>query len=161
MVSDLSTVWLVAEIPELNAGGVAVRQSVEAEVPAFPGESISGRLSFVSATLNPDSRTVRVRMNLANPHGKYKPAMLATMTLHDKVQRERVVPVTALVREDNQEHVFVKRGADTFILRQITAGEQFGDTRVVESGIAPGEKIVIDGAFHLNNERKRRAIGGA
>lgn len=160
MVADLSTVWLVADIPELNAGGVVVRQPVEAEIPAFPGETISGRLSFVSATVNPETRTVRVRMNLANPHGKYKPAMLATMTLHDKAQREEVVPVTALVREENQDHVFIARTSDTFLLRPVKTGEQFGDLRVIKNGLAPGEKIVVDGAFHLNNERKRRAMGG-
>ncbi len=161
MVADLSNVWMVADIPELNAGGVAVHQAVEAEIAAFPNETITGRLSFVSATVNPETRTVRVRMNLANPRGKYKPAMLATMTLQDKVQREEVVPLTAIVREDNQDHIFVERSPDTFILRQIATGAQFGDTRVVKSGVAPGEKIVIDGAFHLNNERKRRAMGGA
>jgi cobalt-zinc-cadmium efflux system membrane fusion protein len=87
--------------------------------------------------------------------------MLATMTLQDKVQREEVVPLAAIVREENQDHVFVQRGPDTFLLRQIATGEQFGDTRVVKSGLAPGEKIVTDGAFHLNNERKRRALGGS
>jgi cobalt-zinc-cadmium efflux system membrane fusion protein len=161
MVADLSNVWMVADIPELNAGGVTVHQPVEAEIPAFPKETISGRLSFVSATVNPETRTVRVRMNLANPRGKYKPAMLATMTLQDKIQREEVVPLTAIVREDNQDNVFVEKSPDTFLLRQITTGEQFGDARVVKSGLAPGEKIVVDGAFHLNNERKRRALGGA
>jgi cobalt-zinc-cadmium efflux system membrane fusion protein len=160
MVADLSTVWLIADIPELNAGHVAVGQSVNAEIPAFPNEPVSGRLSFVSATVNPETRTVRVRMNLPNPQGKYKPAMLATMTLRDGARRERVVPVTAIVREENQDHVFVQGSADTFILRQITTGEQYGDSRVVRSGIQPGEKIVVDGAFHLNNERKRRAMGG-
>jgi cobalt-zinc-cadmium efflux system membrane fusion protein len=161
MVADLSNVWMVADIPELNAGGVMVHQAVEAEIPAFPNEKISGRLSFVSATVNPETRTVRVRMNLANPRGRYKPAMLATMTLQDKVQREEVVPLAAIVREENQDHVFVQRGPNTFLLRQIATGEQFGDTRVVKSGLAPGEKIVTDGAFHLNNERKRRAVEGS
>jgi cobalt-zinc-cadmium efflux system membrane fusion protein len=152
---------MVADIPELNSGGVSLHQAVQAEIPAFPNETISGRLAFVSATVNPETRTVRVRMNLANPRGKYKPAMLATMTLQDRIQREEVVPVAAIVREDNQDHVFVERSSDTFVLRQITAGEQFGDTRVVKNGLAPGEKIVVDGAFHLNNERKRRIMGGA
>ncbi len=114
LLADLSNVWLVADIPEQNAGDIAVGKTVEAEAAAFPGETIRGRLSFVSATVNPESRTVRVRMNVANPHGRYKPAMLATMRMKDQVQRERVIPVTAVVRENNNDNVFIQTGPRTF-----------------------------------------------
>lgn len=161
MLADLSRVWLVADIPEQNAGDIAVGKVVEAEAAAFPGESINGRLSFVSATVNPESRTVRVRMNLANPKGRYKPSMLATMRLKDRVQRERVVPVTAVVRENNRDNVFVQTGPNSFVLREVELGGEFGDVRALTSGIGPEETIVLDGAFHVNNERKKALQGGA
>lgn len=160
LITDLSNVWLVADIPEQNSGNVTVGKTLEAEIPAFPGEKIQGHLSFVSATVNPETRTVRVRMNLPNPQGRYKPAMLATVTLEDQAQRERVLPATAIVRENNQDHVFVQIASDKFLLRPVNLGGEYGDRRAVISGINPGEKIVLDGAFHLNNERKRVAIEG-
>ena len=161
LLADLSTVWLVADIPEQNAGDIAVGKAVEAEVAAFPGQPIVGRLSFVSATVNPESRTVKVRMNVSNPHGRYKPAMLATMKLKDRVQRERVIPVTAVIRENNRDNVFIQTAPKTFVLRQVELGGEFGDVRALIAGIEPNETIVLDGAFHVNNERKKALQGGA
>jgi cobalt-zinc-cadmium efflux system membrane fusion protein len=160
LLADLSTVWLVADIPEQNAGDVVVGKTVEAETAAFPGERIAGRLSFVSATVNPESRTVKVRMNLSNPRGRYKPAMLATMRLLDRVQRERVIPVTAVVRENNKDNVFIQTGPKTFILREVVLGGEFGDVRALTAGVEPNETMVVDGAFHVNNERKKALQGG-
>ena len=124
LLADLSKVWLVADIPEQNAGDVVAGKAVEAEAAAFPGEPIVGRLSFVSATVNPESRTVRVRMNVSNPRGRYKPSMLATMRLKDKGQRERVIPVTAVVRENNRDNVFMQTGPKTFVLREVELGRR-------------------------------------
>jgi cobalt-zinc-cadmium efflux system membrane fusion protein len=161
LLADLSTVWLVADIPEQNAGDAVVGKAVEAEAAAFPGEPILGHLSFVSATVNPESRTVKVRMNVSNPRGRYKPAMLATMRLKDRVRRERVIPVTAVVRENNKDNVFVQTGPKTFVLRELELGGEFGDVRALTAGIEPTETIVLDGAFHVNNERKKALQGGA
>ncbi len=71
-----------------------------------------------------------------------------------------MLPATAIVREDNQDFVFVQSTPDTFVLREVTLGETFDDARVLLKGIQPGEKIITDGAFHLNNERKRLALQG-
>jgi cobalt-zinc-cadmium efflux system membrane fusion protein len=154
-IADLSSVWLVADVPEQIAGEVAVGMAVEAEINAFPGRKIQGRLSFVSATVNPETRTVYVRMELPNPERKYKPAMLATMVLRNPTESRQVIPASAVVREEDLEHVFVQIDADTFVLRPVTLGEEFGNARVLIHGVRPGEKIVVDGAFHLNNERRR------
>lgn len=161
LLADLSNVWLVAEIPEQNAGDAAVGKEVEAETAAFPGEPIVGRLSFVSATVNPESRTVKVRMNVRNHGGRYKPAMLATMRLKDRMLRQRVIPVTAIVRENNRDNVFVKTGPKTFVLREVELGGEYGDVRALRAGVQANETIVLDGAFHVNNERKRALQGGS
>jgi cobalt-zinc-cadmium efflux system membrane fusion protein len=159
-IAELSSVWMVADVPEAAAGHLAVGQTVEAEVGAFPGEIVRGQLSFVSATVNPDTRTVRVRMDLPNPNRKYKPSMLATMLLKDQLERKQVVPSTAVVREGDNEHVFLQIGADTFQLREVVLGPEYSGRRVVVEGLHGGERIVIDGAFHLNNERRRLAQRG-
>ena len=128
---------------------------------AFPGETIRGQLSFVSATVNPDTRTVRVRLDLPNPKRKYKPAMLATMLLKDQLERKQVVPSTAVVREGDAECVMVEVGEHTYQLRTIVLGPEYGGRRVVIEGLKGNERIVVDGAFHLNNERRRIAMRGS
>lgn len=160
VVADLSHVWLVADVPEQAVANVHVGKTVQAEVSAYPELQIRGALSFVGATVQPDTRTVRARMNLPNPDHRYKPAMLAMMLLEDRAERLLVIPNTAVVREGNQDHVFVQSAPDTFLLRPVTLGAEVGDKRVLTSTLRDGEKIVTVGAFHLNNERKHLALQG-
>lgn len=160
-IADLSQVWLVADVPEANAGNLRVGQLVEAKIAALPGMTISGKLAFVSATVNPETRTVMVRMNVPNREKKLKPAMLATMELKEHTERQQVVPVAGIVREGNDDCVFVQRDTRTFVLREVKLGAEYGGRRVLVDGLRPGERIVVDGAFHLNNERRRRAVRGS
>jgi cobalt-zinc-cadmium efflux system membrane fusion protein len=159
-ISDLSSVWLVADVPEQTAGNIRVGQAVDAEIAALPGLRIHSRVSFVSATVNPETRTIRVRTDLRNPQRRFKPAMLATMTLKGDTVRQKVIPSTAVVREDDNEHVFVQTAPDTFVLRPVKLDGEFESKRVVLEGIQPGDRIVLDGAFHLNNERRRQMLRG-
>lgn len=161
IVADLSRVWLVADVPEQSAGSLRIGKRVQAEIPALPGEKIEGELSFVSATVDPETRTVRTRMNLPNPDRRYKPAMLATMTLVDGAERRLVVPASAVVRNGNEEGIFTRKAPNTFVLRRVELGEEFGDLRAVVSGLEEGTSIVVEGAFHLNNERMRVAVHGS
>ena len=161
IVADLSTVWLVADVPEQSAGAIHTGKLIRAEIPALPGETIEGKLTYVGATVNPETRTVRARADLPNPQRRYKPAMLATITLIDAAEPRRVVPESAVVREGNEEHVFVETADRTFLLRRVTLGLEFKDVRPVLEGLRDGEKIVLDGAFHLNNERRRMLLRGS
>lgn len=160
ILADLSHVWLVADVPEQTAGTLSAGKAVEAEIAALPGEIIRGQLTFVSAIVNPETRTVRARMDLPNPSGRYKPAMLANLTLQDLPEMQQVIPATAVVRESNEEYLFVQVAEDRFLLRKVRLGGEFGNVRVLLEGLHEGEKIVLDGAFHLNNERKRSALRG-
>ncbi len=159
-IADLSTLWLQADVPEQNAGHLSVGTAVSAEVSALPGVKIEGTLSFVSATVNPDTRTVRVRMDLPNPNGRFKPAMLATVMLKDTPAEQPVVPTSSVIREGDGEYVFVALDADTFVLRPVKLGAEVDGRRVLLEGLKAGERIVVDGAFHLNNERRRQLVRG-
>lgn len=159
-IADLTHLWLVADVPEQNAGPLKQGQYVEASIGAFPNLKLHGRLSFVSLTVNPETRTVRVRMELPNPNGIFKPAMLATMALKENREKRTVIPVDAVVREENVEHVFIERTPGTFVLRPVKLGDEYNGRRVLLEGVDPGERIVTAGAFHLNNERRRRAQRG-
>jgi cobalt-zinc-cadmium efflux system membrane fusion protein len=160
LVADLSTLWVVADIPEQRAGKVRAGEMVEADVVALPGRRIKGRLSFVGVTVDPETRTVRARMDVANPDMDLKPAMLATVLIRSDPQRMQVIPAAAVVREGNRDHVFVQIAPSRYRLRLVSLGDESDGRRVVLGGLLDGEQVVSEGAFHLNNERRQRATQG-
>lgn len=159
-IADLSTVWIVANVPEQDAGGLREGMPVQVRVPALPNEKITGRLSYVSPIVDPATRTVAVRMDLANSTGLLKPDELASMTFTGQAARKVTIPTTAVVREDNKDHIFVQISPGRFLLREVTLGEEQNDRYVIESGVGTAETLVLDGAFHLNNQRKQVTLKG-
>lgn len=159
-IADLSSVWVVANVPEEEAGVLKQGMEVSVRIPALPLEELKGKLSYVSPIVDPNTRTVAVRMDVANASGLLKPDQLASMTFTGKSQQQLTVPNTAIVREDDRDHVFVRIGEGHFILREVTLGDEENDRRTVLSGITADDSIVLDGAFHLNNQRKQAAIKG-
>jgi cobalt-zinc-cadmium efflux system membrane fusion protein len=159
-VANLSHVWLVAEIPEQQAGLVKAGGITEAEIPALADQTIKGKLIFVSDTVKPDTRTVTARMDVENVDHQIKPGMLASMLIRGALHKRLMVPVVAVVRDGNQDYVFVHKDAQHFELRQVKLGPEIAGAAPVISGLAAGEKIVTEGAFHLNNERRRKELEG-
>lgn len=161
VVADLSRLWAVAQVPEQQVSQVKVGQSVSIEVPALGNEKLVGKLIFVGQTINPETRTVLVRTELDNRDGRLKPAMLASMLIEARAVERIVVPASAVVRENDEDHVFVAIGDGAFRLTKVKLGPEQGGQRVVASGLKGEEKLVIDGAFHLNNERNRKEMEGS
>lgn len=160
-VADLSRVWVVAEVPEQQAAQVAEGQSVDIEVPSLANANgrITGRLIYVGRTVNPQSRTVLVRTELENKEGRLKPAMLATMLIAGKPVDTLVVPGAAVVRDGNDEQVYVETAPGQYRLTRVKLGSESDGMRVVLGGIKAGDRVVVEGAFHLDNERKRLEQG--
>ncbi|ADV82931.1 efflux RND transporter periplasmic adaptor subunit [Terriglobus saanensis] len=159
-IADLSSVWIVANVPEEDAGTLRKGMEVTVKIPALPQEEITGRLSFVSPIVDPATRTVAVRMEMKNTEGRLKPDELASMIFTGHADRKLTIPNTATVREDNRDHVFVQIAPQKYLLREVQLGEEQDDRRVVLGGVRADERIVTDGAFHLNNQRKQNAIKG-
>jgi len=159
-IADLSHVWLVAEIPEQQAGLVRTGGVTEAEISALVDQEIKGKLIFVSDTVKPDTRTVTVRMDVENADRLIKPGMLASMLIRGAPHKRVMLPVVAVVREENRDYVFVQLDAHRFQLRQIKLGPESNGVAPVLEGLLEGEKIVTEGAFHLNNERRRKELEG-
>jgi membrane fusion protein, heavy metal efflux system len=159
-IADLSSIWIVANVPEEDAGQLQKNMEVQVRIPALPEHKISGRLSYVSPIVDPATRTVEVHMDVSNAGGLLKPDELATMTLSGQPDRKLSVPNAAVVREDNHDYVFVQQAAHTYALRPVTLGDEENDRRIVVSGVVEDDRIVTDGAFHLNNQRKQNAIKG-
>jgi membrane fusion protein, heavy metal efflux system len=159
-IADLSSVWIVANVPEEDAGALRKGMEVTVKIPALPQEKITGKLSFVSPIVDPATRTVAVRMELKNTEGLLKPDELASMVFTGHPDSKLTVPNTATVREDNRDYVFVQIAPQKYLLREVQLGEEQDDRRIVLSGVRADERIVTDGAFHLNNQRKQNAIKG-
>ena len=154
-VADLSSVWVVGDVPEQSARGVKVDQHVEVYIPALGDVRLIGRIVFVAETVDPETRTITVRTLVDNEFRALKPAMLARMYITGVQNKKLVIPEGAVVREDNRDHVFIAQGNDRFLLVPVELGEAVGQVRPVLEGVDKDREIVLDGAFHLNNERKR------
>ncbi|MEO8037664.1 MAG: efflux RND transporter periplasmic adaptor subunit [Betaproteobacteria bacterium] len=160
-VADLSTVWVIADVPEQESSSLAVGQSVQIEVPALPAEPLKASLDYVDAIVDPETRTVLIRSELDNREGLLKPAMLATLVIEGPREKALVIPAEAVVNEEGRNFVFVDAGSGRFRLTEVTLDDDNEGARVVRAGLKPGQKIVVKGSFHLNSERKRRELEGS
>lgn len=152
-VADLSHVWAVAEVPEQQADLVALGQMAEIEVPALGNTKFTGKLIYVGQIVNPDTRTVLVRTALANPEGRLKPAMLASMLIASRPSEQVVIPNSAVVRTEDKDVVYVETKPGTYRATDVKLGQSYNGIRVVQSGVREGDRVVVEGAFHLNNQR--------
>ncbi|QWT47163.1 efflux RND transporter periplasmic adaptor subunit [Azospira inquinata] len=159
-VADLGQLWAVADVPEQEAALVQPGQDVELEIPALGGERLHSKLIYVGDTVDPETRTVMVRTVLQNPERRLKPAMLATMLIAGKARPRLVIPAAAVVRQDNGDYVFQQLKPGQFRLIPVTLGPETAGHRVVLSGLKEGTPIVVDGAFHLNNQRQAKELEG-
>lgn len=158
VVADLSMVRVIAEVPEQEARGVEIGQSVNIDIPALGVRRVA-KLNYVSPIVNPDTRTILVRTDLDNRDGSLKPAMLATVEVAAMADDRIALLPSAIVRENNTDHVFVEVGPGKYrlkpvVLGHIARGLDGEEVRPVLEGVQAGERVVIDGAFHLNNQRK-------
>lgn len=160
VVSDLTHVWASAELPEQDAQFVRVGQRVEVEIPALADARLAGRVAFVADVVNPETRTVRVSVDLANPDRVLKPSMLITMLIEGGQTERQVVPAGAVVRENDRDHVFVATAARTYRLTAVELGPEKDGKRPLLKPLPEDARIVVDGAFHLNNVRNQRALSG-
>lgn len=160
IVADLSRVWVVAQVPESQIDRVAPGQQVRIEV-ASSQTPLVGRVGWVADTVNPETRTVTVRTEVANPNRTLRPEMLATVRIEPTAVERLVVPSSAVVREGNADHVFVRTGEGRYRLTRVGLADETGGLRPVRDGLAAGDVVVVDGAFHLNNERRRAELEGS
>jgi cobalt-zinc-cadmium efflux system membrane fusion protein len=150
-VSDLSTVWLVAQVPETSAGKVRLGAEVEVATPAYPGRQFRAKVTYVSPTLNPDTHRLSVRATIANPDGALKPDMFARFRIDSGViGRGPAVPDSAVIREGDTARVWVLGDDGALRLRQVVAGvDQDGMVQIV-GGLKAGEKVVSMGALFVD-----------
>lgn len=149
-ISDLSSMWLVAKVPETEIGAIRLGQRVEVQVPAFPGERFSAKISYIGPSVDPATHRVVVRSDIENPGRRLKPEMFANFRIVTGEEAAAPsVPVSALVRDLDRTEVWVDQGDGKFERRVVEIGLQQDGRAQIRTGLQPGEKVVTQGGVYL------------
>jgi len=157
-VTGIGTVWLNAAVPEVQAGAVKIGQSASAMLAAFPGESFKGRVIAILPTTQADSRTLTVRMELANRGGRLRPGMFGNVMLADGGGQALLVPSEAVIRTGARTLVMLALADGRYRPAEVRTGREGGGKTEIVAGLAPGEKVVASGQFLLDSEASLTGI---
>lgn len=161
-VADLSAVWVVADVFEQDIGSITAGATANVRINAYPDKLFSGKVSYVYPTLNAMTRTVPVRVELANPGLLLKPGMFAQMELPVSAKGTVVtVPLSAVIDSGTRQIVLIEQGEGRFEPREVKLGAR-SDTHVeIINGVKDGEKVVVAANFLIDAESNlKAAVGG-
>lgn len=151
-IADLSNVWIMAEIYETEIHKVSVGTQAKVTTDAYPGREFRGRVAFVDPFLNPETRTVRVRVNLPNPGELLKPEMFVNVSFRGKRGKALSVPDTAVLVTGRMAMAWVETAPNTFEPRVVRTGQKSDGYYEILSGLSEGETVVTSGGFLLDSE---------
>jgi membrane fusion protein, copper/silver efflux system len=158
-ITDLSKVWVTAEVMESQANWIAAGRPVEISVDSLPGEVFEGTVDYLTPAVNSGTRTHPVRIVLANPGFKLKPGMFAKVTLYGGKGEEAVlVPSEAVITTGKRSLVLVAQGEGRFQPVEITAGMQSDGRTAVLEGLSGGEQVVTSGQFLIESEANLKGV---
>jgi cobalt-zinc-cadmium efflux system membrane fusion protein len=152
-LSNLETVWVTANVPESDTAFVTKDQKVEVTVPAYPGETWNGTVTFVGAILEPDTRRTKVRIAFNNPDRRLKPNMYATAFFISRPVTTLQVPTSALLMNNDSTTVFAEVAPWTFSRRTVELGPDQDERAPVLSGLEEGARVIVRGGVLLNEDR--------
>lgn len=162
-INGIATVWLEVAVPEVHAALLAPGRAVQALLPAFPGQAFNGRIAAVLPEGNKDTRTLRVRIELANAGGRLKAGMLARARIAAPAQAALWVPGEAVIRTGERNVVFVAgEMPGQFTPVEVTLGAESGGRVQIVKGLEEGQKVVASGQFLIDSEASlAKAVAGA
>lgn len=153
-IIDLSHVWIDADVFEKDLPRVRTGQDVKLTVTAFPQSTFSGKVILINSVVDPDTRTVKVRTEVANPDGRLKPDMFANVQIITDVNRAAIsIPQSAVLNDEGKSIVFVAEG-DRYDKRQVQPGIQNNDRVEIVDGLKAGDKVVVKGNYLLLQKSK-------
>ena len=161
-INGLGSVWLAVAVPEAQTGSITEGQSIEARLPAFPGTVFNGKVSAILPDTNPDSRTLRVRVELANAEGRLRPGMTAQVRLNRSTGQDSLwVPSEAVIRTGKRALVMLAEDAGHYRPVEVRPGEESGGKTLILKGLEEGQKVVTSGQFLLDSEASLKGIVAA
>ena len=156
-IADLSTVWVTADFFEYEGSVIQVGQTAALTLPYLPGKTFKGRVDSILPSLDPTTRTLKVRMVFDNPNNLLRPEMYGDVELRTGGARRLLVPREAVLDSGLRRVVFVDKGNGYFEPREVNTGRQFGDRVEVLSGLKAGERVVTSGNFLIDSESQLKA----
>ncbi len=151
-IADLSSVWVEMEIYENEVSNIHLGQQVEIRSQAFPDKPSTGRIAFVYPFLDPKTRTVKARVELANTGMRLKPEMFVNAIIRVPLSPSLVVPVTALMNTGKRQVVWVESSPGMFESRTVQVGQQSGEKVQILSGLQSGDKVAVSGGYLIDSE---------
>lgn len=153
VISDLSRVWVIAQVPEQHLPHLRNGMPVEVSVAAYPDRVFPARVTKVGDSFDPETRTVQVRCEAANPRRALKMEMFATVRIPgDRGDPSPAVPLSAIQHVDEDEMVFIDEGGGVYRARRVEMGRRSDSKVEIVRGLEAGERVVMQGAFHLKSE---------
>lgn len=160
-IADLSTVWTEVEIYENEFPFVKVGQRVAITSQSYPERTFSGRVSYIYPFLDPKTRTVKVRVELANPGLRLKPDMFVNATIKVPLAPTLVVPVTAVMDTGQRQVVWIEARPGVFEPRDVKVGARVDDRVQILSGLMRGDTIAVSGGYLIDSEAQLKGGGGS
>jgi RND family efflux transporter MFP subunit len=160
-VADLSTVWVNAQVFQTDLNKIRPGAAAQITVDAYPGRTFSGRVDQILPQVDMTTRTVRVRLVLANPELKLKPGMYVNVALKAALGKQLVVPASAVFQSGTKQVVFINHGDGNLEPREIATGTRVGDEFTVIHGLKANESIVTSANFLIDSESQLQAATGA
>lgn len=151
-INGLSPVWLVASLPQADAALARQGASVTATLSAYAGESFSGRIESVLPAANAATRSIEVRIALANPQGRLRPGMTAEARLNERAHPALVIPSEAVIRTGTRSIVIVVQDDGSYAPVEVGLGRQQGDRIEISAGLTEGQRVVASGQFLIDSE---------
>ncbi|HEY1254496.1 MAG TPA: efflux RND transporter periplasmic adaptor subunit [Terracidiphilus sp.] len=150
-ISDLSTVWIVCDVYESDMASVRVGEPTEIKLNAYPDKVLKGTISNIGSILDPNIRTAKVRIEVANPGEMMRPGMFATATLYGKEKKTyTAVPASAIVHLHDRDWVFVPEQGKFKRIQVISSEQLPNNMQEITSGLQPGQQVVTN-AINLQN----------
>jgi Cu(I)/Ag(I) efflux system membrane fusion protein len=157
-LADLSSVWILAEVFESQADWVKVGQSADVKLSYLPGRVWEGKVEYIYPSLDPKTRTLKVRLRFENKDESLKPNMFAKVNIYGGAKREIIIiPREALIRSGNNDRVIISLGKGRFQPREVIAGIESGEYREIIKGLNVGDNVVTSGQFLLDSEASLKA----
>ena len=160
-VADLSRVWVYAQIFQNDVGRVKSGDVAQITVDSYPGRAFSGQIEEILPQVDMTTRTVRVRLAIANPGLKLKTGMFVNVDLKTNMGRQLVIPASAVFQSGTRQLVFLNHGNGSLEPKEITTGARVGDDFIVLKGLQPHQSIVTSANFLIDSESQLQSAAGS